>query len=251
MQEARRGIERYTLDYLGNLENSLSPAVVSNFSFGVQLVETREELVFATGEGLPVNSNKVVTAASLRSGGQTWQLDRAIGFIGQWQVGLNNRLFGQVGLRYDNASSFGRDATWVLLPTLRASWVTSEEPFWTFGFVNPLRFRVAWGTTGRIPQAGASLTTLQPAPYIEGTGAAAGAIPLNPGNAGLKFERGTEVEAQRALLAVHLERVRVLVRRGEARGLEAAHRPVDGEHGREPEGAHQHEDRLPACHLHG
>ncbi len=194
LQEARRGIERYTLDYLGNLQNELSPAVISNFSFGFQLVDTREELVFATGEGLPVNSNDVVTAASLRSGGQEWKLDRAVGFIGQWQVGLNNRLFGQVGLRYDNASSFGRDATWVLLPTVRGSWVASEEPFWKFAFMNPFRLRVAWGTTGRIPVAGASLTTLQPAPYIEGTGAAAGALPLNPGNAGLKFERGTEVE---------------------------------------------------------
>jgi TonB-linked SusC/RagA family outer membrane protein len=194
LQEARRGIERYTVDYLGNLQNDLSAAVVSNFSFGVQLVETREELVFATGEGLPVNSNDVVTAASLRSGGQEVRLDRSVGFIGQWQVGLNNRLFGQVGLRYDNASSFGRDATWVLLPTVRGSWVASEEPFWKVAFINPFRLRAAWGTTGRIPVAGASLTTLQPAPYIEGTGAAAGAIPLNPGNAGLKFERGTEFE---------------------------------------------------------
>jgi TonB-linked SusC/RagA family outer membrane protein len=195
LQEARRGIERYTLDYLGNLENNLSSTVVSNFSFGMQLVDTREELVFATGEGLAVNSNDVVTAASLRSGGQEFKLDRTIGFIGQWQVGLNNRLFGQVGMRYDNASSFGREATWVALPKVSVSWVTSEEPFWKFGFVNTLRLRAAWGSTGRIPTAGASLTTLQPAPYIEGTSASAGAIPLNPGNPGLKFERGQEIEA--------------------------------------------------------
>lgn len=196
LNEARRGIERYTLDYLGNWEKNLSPKVVSNFSFGMQLVDTREELVFATGEGLAVNSNDVVTAASLRSGGQEWKLDRAIGFIGQWQVGLNNRLFGQVGLRYDNASSFGREAdSWVALPKVSVSWVTSEEPFWHFAFMNTLRLRAAWGSTGRIPAAGASLTTMQPAPYIEGTSASAGAIPLNPGNPGLKFERGDEIEA--------------------------------------------------------
>jgi len=196
LQEARRGIERYTLDYLGNWERDLSSKVVSNFSFGMQLVDTREELVFATGEGLAVNSNDVVTAASLRSGGQEWKLDRSIGFIGQWQVGLNNRLFGQVGLRYDNASSFGRQAdSWVALPKVSVSWVTSEEPFWSFDFINTLRLRAAWGSTGRIPAAGASLTTMQPAPYIEGTSASAGAIPLNPGNPNLKFERGQELEA--------------------------------------------------------
>lgn len=195
LQEARRGIERYTLDYLGNLQRNLSPAVVSNFSFGMQLVETREELVFATGEGLAVNTNDVVTAASLRSGGQEWKLDRSVGFIGQVQVGLNDRLFGQVGLRYDNASSFGREASWVALPKVSVSWVMSEEPFWKFAFVNTLRLRAAWGSTGRIPAAGASLTTMQPAPYIEGTSASAGAIPLNPGNPNLKFERGQELEA--------------------------------------------------------
>jgi TonB-linked SusC/RagA family outer membrane protein len=193
IQEARRGIERYTLDYLGNLQNNLSPAVVSNFSFGFQLVDTREELVFATGEGLTVNSNNVVTAASLRSGGQDWILNRSVGFIGQWQVGLNNRLYGQVGLRFDNASSFGRNATWVLLPKLGISWVPSEEPFWKVGFINTLRVRAAWGTTGRIPQAGASLFTLQSAPYYDGA-ISPGAIPQNPGNPGLRFERGEEIE---------------------------------------------------------
>jgi len=144
---------------------------------------------------LPVNSNDVVTAASLRSGGQEVKTDRSVGLIGQWQVGFNNRLFGQVGMRFDNASSFGRNASsWVLLPKIGVSWVASEEPFWKFGFINTLRLRAAWGSTGRIPTAGASLTTMQPAPFIEGTSAAAGAIPLNPGNANLKFERGKEIE---------------------------------------------------------
>ena len=194
IQEARRGIERYTLDYLGNWQHNLSPSLESNVSFGFQLVDTRDELVFATGEGLTVNSNDMVSAASLRSGGQEWFLNRSIGLIGQWQVGLNNRLFGQVGLRYDNASSFGKDAQWVALPKVSVSWVPSEEPFWKLGFINTLRMRAAWGTTGRIPQAGASLTTLAPAPYFDGTTVSPGAVPQNPGNPGLEFERGEEIE---------------------------------------------------------
>jgi len=194
IQEGRRGIERYTLDYLGNIQNNLSPNVVSNVSFGFQLVDTREELVFATGEGLAVNSNNVVTAASLRSGGQTWELQRGIGFIGQWQVGLNNRLYGQLGLRFDNASSFGTESKWVTLPKVGVSWVLSEEPFWKVDLVNTLRLRAAWGSTGRIPGAGASLFTLAPAPYLDGTNIAPGAVPQNPGNPGLRFERGEEFE---------------------------------------------------------
>ena len=195
ISEDRRGVERHTLDYLGNFEHKLNERLVSNLSFGFQLVETREEQVFATGEGLTVNSNDVVSAASLRSGGQDWTMQRSVGFIGQWQVGLNDRLFGQVGLRYDNSSSFGSQAKWVFLPKVGVSWVASQEPFWKVGPVNTLRLRAAWGSTGRIPTPGASLTTLQSVPYYDGSIVAPGAIPLNPGNPGLRFERGEEFEA--------------------------------------------------------
>ncbi|HYU30371.1 MAG TPA: SusC/RagA family TonB-linked outer membrane protein [Gemmatimonadales bacterium] len=195
IQEDRRGIERQTLDYLGNFQHDLSPTLASNLSFGFQLVDTREEHVFATGEGLTVNSNDVVSGASLKSGGQDWTRQRSVGILGQWQVSLNNRLTGQVGLRYDNASSFGKNAQWVVLPKVGLSWVASEEPFWKVGAVNTLRLRAAWGSTGRIPGPGASLTTLQSLPYYDGTIVAPGAVPLNPGNPDLRFERGEEFEA--------------------------------------------------------
>ncbi len=195
IQELRRGIERYTFDYNGNVRTDLTPSLVSNVSFGTQLVQTRQENVFATGEGLTVNSNNVVTAASLRSGGQGVALDRAIGIFGQLQLGLNERLYAQFAGRYDNASSFGSEAKGVFLPKVGVTWVASEEPFWNLGVVNTLRLRAAWGTTGRIPGAGSSLTTLAPAPYLDGAIVRPGAVPANPGNENLRFERGEELEA--------------------------------------------------------
>jgi len=197
ISEDRRGVERHTLDYLGNFQHDFSSKVASNLSFGFQLVETRNEQVFAIGEGLAVNSNNTVSGAATTSGGQDWTMQRSVGFIGQWQVALNNRLTGQVGMRYDNASSFGANTHWVALPKLGLSWVASDEPFWHFGAVNTLRLRGAWGQTGRIPQAGASLTTLLSLPYLDAgaTSGSPGAVPLNPGNANLRFERGSEFEA--------------------------------------------------------
>ncbi len=195
ISEARRGIERYSLGYLGNVEHNLSANVASTLSFGFQLSETREELVFATGEGLTVNSNNVVTGASLRSGGQTWELQRGIGFISQLQVALNNRLYGQFGMRFDNASSFGKESKWVALPKVGVSWVASEEPFWKFDFLNTFRLRAAWGSTGRIPGPGSALTTLAPSPFLDGAIVSPGAVPQNPGNDSLRFERGEEFEA--------------------------------------------------------
>jgi hypothetical protein len=72
--------------------------------------------------------------------------------------------------------------------------VVSEEPFWKLGFLNTLRLRAAWGSTGRIPGPGAALTTLGGAPYVDGSIVAPGAVPQNPGNPELKFERGVEFE---------------------------------------------------------
>ena len=195
IQELRRGLERYTVDYLGNMRHNLRPNLVSNLSFGTQLLQDRSENVFATGEGLTVNSNNVVTAASLRSGGQGITLERSVGLITQLQLGLNDRLYTQFGARWDNASSFGSEASWVFLPKVGVTWTASEEPFWNIPYVNTLRLRAAWGTTGRIPGAGSSLTTLQPAPYLEGGIVQPGAVPQNPGNDSLKFERGEEIEA--------------------------------------------------------
>jgi len=192
--ELRRGVERYTLDYLGNIRNDLSSSLVSNLSFGAQLIQTRNENVSATGEGLTVNSNNVVSAASIRSGAQNWSLQRTIGILGQWQVALNDRLYAQFGGRYDNASSFGTASKWVFLPKIGGSWVVSEEAFWPLSFMNSMRLRAAWGQTGRIPDPGSALTTLQSAPYLEGSIVNPGAVPQNPGNDSLKAERGEEVE---------------------------------------------------------
>lgn len=194
IEELRRGLERYTFDYLGNMRANLRSNLVSNLSFGTQIIQTRQESVFATGEGLTVNSNNVVTAASLRSGGQFTALDRSIGLISQLQLSLNDRLTGQLGARFDNASSFGTEESWVFLPKVGVSWVVSEEPFYNLGFLNTLRLRGAWGATGRIPPAGSSLTTLSPAPYLDGAIVRPGAVPANPGNSELRFERGEEFE---------------------------------------------------------
>ncbi len=74
----------------------------------------------------------------------------------------------------------------------------SNEPFFQEsmpGFINELRLRAAYGTTGRAPSEGA-LKTYEVQPYaVSPTRSAAGVIPDDPGNPDLKAERGTEVEA--------------------------------------------------------
>lgn len=194
-----RGSERYTMDYLGNVRRTLGSQNEweSNLSFGLQVISSRFKTVSATGLGFVTNENRSINSAATTTGGSLFTEQRQFGYIGQLQMGYQNRAFVQVGVRVDKNSSFGTTAPAFVLPKVGATWTISEEPFFSAltPYVNTLRLRAAWGTTGRSPQPGDALTTLVAAPYnITGT-TFAGAIPGNPGNDSLKAERGVEYEA--------------------------------------------------------
>lgn len=198
----RRGVDRYTIDYLGSMRTTLGDEDQwgVNFSGGLQSIITRTDNTFANGFGFVTNAANSVNNASTRTGGQTFAEQKALGYLGELQLSSRDRRFLQLGARIDQNSSFGsvvgESRPTFFLPKIGASWVVSEEAFFDpfASLLTQLRLRAAWGTTGRSPNPGASLTTFQAAPFaITGT-ASAGAIPSNPGNDSLKAERGTEFE---------------------------------------------------------
>lgn len=198
--ETVTSFDTYTLDYLGNIQNRLGAAGQwsSDLSFGLQLSARRDEFVQASGNGLVTNAARSVSAAAERTGTQQVFHSRQVGWLAQWQGGWQDRLFLQLGARVDRNSAFGTAADAIFLPKIGVSWVTSEEPFWqrNVGFINTLRLRAAFGTTGRSPDPGASLETYEAAPFaLTETAPGAGVVPLNPGNFELRPERGEEFEA--------------------------------------------------------
>jgi TonB-dependent starch-binding outer membrane protein SusC len=197
ISENREGEERYTIDYLSNVRASTGASLVHNFSAGFQILDRRDENVQASGQGITVNSNNTVSAASSKSAAQGFVQQRQIGFLGQYQASWKDRLYVTVGGRIDANSSFGNTSEWFFLPKVGVSYVISEERFWGtgMGFINTLRFRGAWGKTGRSPTPGASLQTLSPAPFVLAGTEQPGAIPSSPGNDSLRAERGVEYEA--------------------------------------------------------
>lgn len=199
INQTARGAERYTFDYLGNLRRTFGTQNEweSNLSFGLQVISTRNKSVFASGLGFVTNLNNSIDAAATTTGGGNFTEQRTFGYLSQLQLGYENRAFLQLGVRVDKNSSFGSSAPAFVLPKIGATWTISEEGFFQplTPYINTLRIRSAYGTTGRSPAPGSALTTLVSAAYnITGT-TAAGAIPGNPGNLNLKPERGTEFEA--------------------------------------------------------
>jgi TonB-dependent starch-binding outer membrane protein SusC len=196
--QSRQNRDAYTVDYLGNMTTAFGSNISADFSFGGQFISTRSDLTNATGIGLITNAANAVNAAATSTGGQTFSESRQIGLFTQAQLGFNDRLFVQVAGRMDQSSAFGADAEPFFSPKLGVSYVLSDEAFFQpyRGFMNTLRLRAAWGTTGRSPTSGA-IQTFAAAPFaITTTGLVQGGIvPSNPGNPNLRPERGTELEA--------------------------------------------------------
>jgi len=199
MTQASRTAERLSVDYLGNIRRTYGRESQweGNLSFGMQVVSSKNTTTNSQGVGFVTNSNNSVTSAATTTGGSSFTEQRQFGYLSQLQLGFRNRIFLQAAVRIDKNSAFGADAEAFVLPKVGATWTISDEPFFeSFNrYVNSLRFRASWGTTGRSPAPGAALTTLVAAPYNITGATVAGANPGNPGNADLRPERGTEFEA--------------------------------------------------------
>jgi TonB-linked SusC/RagA family outer membrane protein len=196
--QAARTAERYSVDYLGNIRRTYGREAQweGNLSFGMQVVESRNSSTNAQGVGFVTNTNNSINSAASTTGSSTYTEQTQVGYLSQLQVGLRNRIFLQAAVRVDRNSAFGSDADAFVLPKFGGTWTISDEPFYggLERWVNTLRFRASWGTTGRSPAPGAALTTLVAAPYNITGVTTAGANPGNPGNTDLRPERGTEFE---------------------------------------------------------
>jgi TonB-linked SusC/RagA family outer membrane protein len=189
----------YTVDYLGDVRADFGDGgeFSSNLSFGAQYIHRITQALSGAGIGLATNSAFLVTNAAISTVGQGFGESKSLGLFVQEQIGYGDRLFLQLGLRADRNSAFGSDVGTFFLPKLGASWVISEESFWgdISSLIPTLRLRAAYGTTGRSPASGASLQTYGTAKYVNDSGVLdLGVVPGNPGNPGLKPERGKELE---------------------------------------------------------
>ena len=197
--QVRENRDQLTLDYRASARWEPLPWLRVDPSAGLQLQTLRRDLTSATGIGLASNRVRAVDAAARTSGGQDFQEERQAGGMGELQLSLGERLFLQAGARGDRHSSFGGGGDLFFSPRVGASYVVSDEPHFRDRvpdrWVGDLRFRIAYGTTGRAPRAPVH-ATFSPEPFaVRPDRVEAGVVPRSPGSPGLRPERGTEVEA--------------------------------------------------------
>jgi hypothetical protein len=198
VSHARQNRDEVTIDYLGSVRRDFAEGLVADMAFGFQAISRRTDLTNATGIGLTTNAANSINAAARTTGGQSYSEQKEGGVFTQLDLAWRDRLYLQLGGRVDKNSAFGEEAKTFFNPKVGLSYVISEEDFYPRAMkdvFSTLRLRSVWGSTGRSPGSGASLTTYSSSAYaITTTTVGSGVVPSNPGNKELKPERGVEIE---------------------------------------------------------
>ncbi len=186
----RRQLGVTSFDYAATLKTTLF-GLQSSSSFGAQYFRRGTYALSARGEGFPAGGLTLIDAAAVTFGGEDFFENSTLGFYGQEQVNLNDRMYLTAALRVDNNSAFGEDFSWTTYPKIAGTWVINEEPWFTLGWINQLKLRAAFGETGQQPAVNSALRTYSATTGGDGVSAV---TPQALGNPELKPERAREIE---------------------------------------------------------
>jgi TonB-linked SusC/RagA family outer membrane protein len=187
----------YTAQFNAQAQYPFTPTVHGTTSIGTAYTNQIERGTYAQGYTLAPGTSTIAGATSLFAANQLGN-DQivTIGYYAQQQVAWSDMVFVTAALRADDNSAFGQPFNLQLYPSLSASWVIGEEPWFpkstTF---SSLRLRTAYGWSGQRPQFQQAQTYLNAVPVnIAGLGEAGGLSYGNFGNPNLKPELSKELE---------------------------------------------------------
>lgn len=180
-----------TVDYAGSANYDLGETVVLTSSVGLQYYRREFSGITATGQNFPAIPITTVSGGAVRTGTEDYTENATLGVYFQQQLGWQNRLFLTGAIRADDNSAFGSQFDAAIYPKFSAAWVVSEEPFWNVGWLNDLRFRMAWGAAGKQPGTFDAARLYDPDLGYQDQPAL---LPAAYGNPQLKPERGEELE---------------------------------------------------------
>lgn len=188
----------YTIDYSGSIDHNFGSSWSTVTSVGTQVVASRTETLFASGQGLGTPDVKLIGSTTTIRATDTLYASNSVGYYLQEQVGFKNRVYVTLADRVDNSSVFGSEINVIHYPKAQFSYIVSEEPYFKSFFdklqANTVKLRGAWGAAGKAPSPFAASRTYSVSVVTLGSGSAS-AIRTNAfGNPNLKPERGVETE---------------------------------------------------------
>ncbi|HEX7239351.1 MAG TPA: SusC/RagA family TonB-linked outer membrane protein [Longimicrobiaceae bacterium] len=184
-------------DLVGSYILDVGSALQLTTTAGMNHTYTRTENLSASASDLSPFTELV--RGAIQTASQNRFETATLGYFGQVQAGVNDRLFLTGALRWDASSTFGPEERWQSYPKLSASYVLSEEGFWQNsglgGWFTNLRLRAAMGYAGNQPPTGSAYARFPLYTGVVGINRL-GLVHLGTaGNPSLKPERQREVEA--------------------------------------------------------
>jgi outer membrane cobalamin receptor len=179
-----------TFDYVGSYSFNVSSSIRSTFSWGGQSVGNETRRVEGYGWGFPGAVFPTVNSASSTLGYEEREKTWNAGFFLQNVFDVANKYFITLGMRADGNSAFGKSFGMQMYPKASATWVVSDESFWSPSF-GEFKLRTAYGKSGRPPGTFDAVRTWENV----GIGGQPAFIPENVGNPDLGPEVTAEFEA--------------------------------------------------------
>jgi TonB-linked SusC/RagA family outer membrane protein len=117
----------------------------------------------AYGVGLAPGTKSLQGTSRLFSVSENTTDNITLGAYVQQQLAWNDRLYLTAAIRGDENSAFGDEAGFITYPSVSASWVVSEEPFFPqVDVLSNLRLRAAYGRSGLRPSFRDAITYFSP-----------------------------------------------------------------------------------------
>jgi TonB-dependent SusC/RagA subfamily outer membrane receptor len=175
--------------YVMNLGSAIKLTTGAGMNWQKQTVD----IVTASARDLALFTQTVQGSQPTASEGRDER--RTLGYYGQEQIGISDRLFLTGSLRADASSAFGSEVRWQWFPKVGAAWNISDYDFWRSSLsriANTARLRAAYGFSGGQPAG--SFDRLSN--YVfEPNGTRSGVVnSTQAGNEQLKPERARELE---------------------------------------------------------
>lgn len=183
-----------TVDWTGQYSKEINETLTSNASMGVQYLRTTNRNTQTYGTDLGAVGVRSISAAAVTWGEESFSEVKSLGLYAQEQVAWRDRLFVTGAVRMDNNSAFGSELNRVFYPKLSASWVISDESFFSLPKVETMRVRAAWGQAGNSPGAFDAVRAYTTSVASGATTTSSALRYSTVGNPNLKPERASEIE---------------------------------------------------------
>jgi TonB-linked SusC/RagA family outer membrane protein len=184
----------YTADASATATKSLSQAIVSKTTAGVQYNRGTFDRNGATGTVLAPGA-VTITGAATKTADESFSETRTLGGFVEENLAFRERFYLTGAVRSDRNSAFGANFKTAIYPKLSASWVLSDEPFFPkLGWLSQLRLRSAYGASGVQPGTIDAVRYYSASTARLESGDATGLVFSTLGNSELKPERSGELE---------------------------------------------------------